>query len=108
MQLPADRSHSRMRKQVAAVSLEDLLLTEVVYLPGLSLDDLEAEIDKMLVRNSQISKFYDALRTGTLSKGEFETFTDCLFETGIEPDDYIEEMQSNIGSLLESGQYYDY
>lgn len=108
MLLQVDLLLSRMRKLVAVVSLEDLLLTEVVYLPGLSLEDLEVEIDQMMVRNSQISKFYDALRTGTLSKGEFETFTDCLFETGIEPDDYIEEMQSNIGSLLESGQYYDY
>lgn len=90
------------------VSLEDLLLTEVVYLPGLSLEDLEVEIDRMMVRNSQISKFYDGLKQGTLTKGEFEEFTDCLFETGIEPNEYIEEMQHNIGSMLISGQPYDY
>lgn len=89
-------------------SLEDYLLTEVVYLPNMSYEEIELEIDKMMIRNSEIGRFYEALKNGTLSKGEFETFTDCLFETGIEPDDYINEMQANIGTLITSGQYYDY
>lgn len=87
-------------------SLEDYLLTEVVNLPNMSLQELWKECEKMMVRNQQISKFYDALRFGTLTKGDFEEFTDCLQETGYEPDDYIEEMQHNVGLLLTSGNYY--
>lgn len=87
-------------------SLEDYLLTEVISLPGMTLDELREECDRMIIRNQQISKFYDGLRYGTLSKGEFEEFTDCLFETGYEPDEYIEEMQHNVGLLLKSGEFY--
>ena len=91
-----------------APSLEDCLLTEVVYLPNMSEEELSLEIERMMVRNSEISRFYDSLKDGTLTKGEFETFTDSLFETGIEPDDYIADMQANVGRLLISGEYYEY
>lgn len=89
-----------------APSLEDFLLTEVVSLPGMTLEELKDECDRMIIRNRQISRFYDALRHGTLTKGEFNEFTDCLFETGYEPDEYIGEMQHNVGLLLNLGEFY--
>lgn len=97
-----------MSENEGKVSLEDYLLTEVVSFPNMTLEELEEECNRMIIRNQQISRFYDGLRYGTLTKGEFDEFTDCLFETGYEPDEYIEEMQHNVGLLLNSGTLYEW
>ena len=89
-------------------SLEDYLLTEVMVLPGMCLEEIKHECRLMIQRNIAISKFYDGLRYGTLTKGDFDTFTDTLFETGYEPDDYIADMQQNVGILLATGDFYEF
>ena len=108
MQLQDEHLHSGMKRQVEDNSLEDYLLTEVIMVPNMCIEELQHECRLMMQRNSAISKFYDGLRYGTLDKGEFEEFTDTLFETGYEPDEYLQEMQQNVGILLKSGELYDY
>ena len=108
MQKRAAHLRLKTRKQVEHASLEDYLLTEVIVLPGMSSEELRHECALMIRRNCAISKFYDSLRDGTLTQGDFEEFTDILFETGWEPDEYLQEMQQNVGILLRTGEFYDY
>jgi hypothetical protein len=87
--------------------LDDLLLTEAVNLPDMSLSDLEKEIEKMFLRNKAIQEFYNHLKAGTLTKGFVEEFADTLAEGEVEPYAWLDNTQSNVGLLLSSGTDYE-
>ncbi len=89
------------------VHLENLLLTEAENLPGMSLSDLEQEIEAMFIRNQKIQEFYKHLREGTLTPGFSEEFGDCLAQFEVEPYEWLDATQENIKLLLSSNVDYE-
>ncbi len=89
------------------MQLDDCLLISALIFPEYSASDIENEIKQMFLINSYIEAFYRHLKEGSLNKGFNEEFADVLAQSSLEPYEWLENSQKNVGYILVQGIPYE-
>lgn len=60
----------------------------------------------MFLRNKYLSEYYQRLKDGTLSIGFVEELCDCLAENWVDPYEWWDNTQENVGLIISTPELY--